>query len=63
MSGDGVRLRIAAELPIDPVAASKLSSPERGRLYNALQLDFEQRQACEDAVRLVIPREYGRRRC
>jgi hypothetical protein len=58
----GVQLRIGAELPIDPESAAKLTTPERGALYNELELDFEQRQAVETAVRLVIAKRYGRGR-
>lgn len=51
MSGD-VQLRIAAELPVDPVELAKLPAFERAKLYDQLEpLDFAQRQACEDAVR------------
>ncbi len=58
----GVQLRIAAELPIDPEAAAKLTTPERGRLYDQLALDLLQRQAAEEAIRLVIAKRYGRGR-
>lgn len=61
MTGD-VQLRLVAELPIDPESAAKLTTPERGKLYDELGLDFEQRQASEDAVRLVIAKRYARYR-
>ena len=59
----GVQLRVAAELPLDPVelAARRLSTPERGRLYRELGLCPLQIAAVEEAVRLVRAREYGRR--
>lgn len=57
----GVQLRIAAELPIDPVAASKIPILARRRLYDELGLDRLQRQAVEEAIRLVVARKYRKR--
>jgi hypothetical protein len=57
----GVQLRIAAELPIDPVAAAEIPILERRRLYDELGLDVLQRQAVEEAVRLVVAKKYMKR--
>ena len=57
-----VQLRLDPVLPIDPEAAAKLTAPARRRLYDALHLDLLQRQAAEEAVRLVIRRQYGKGR-
>jgi hypothetical protein len=56
----GVQLRADAVLPIDPEAAAKLSTPERGELYRQLGLDALQIAAAEEAVRAVIAKRYGR---
>jgi len=40
-------------LPLDPVALAGLSSPERGRIYAALELSSQERAVAEDAIRLV----------
>ena len=64
MSGGEVQLSLDGGL--DPVEVSTLKARDRGRLYQRLGLDFEQRQAIEDAVREVLAdryaRRYGRRR-
>jgi hypothetical protein len=59
----GVQLPLGSEvardgLPVDPAEVASLTTPERGRLYDELGLDFEQRQACEDACRLVLAGRY-----
>ena len=56
----GVQLRLA-ELPLDPVALSQLPILARAKLYSDLQLSPSQREAAEDAVRLVLRRSYPRR--
>jgi hypothetical protein len=60
-SGD-VQLRLGAELPIDPVAAAEIPILDRRRLYDQLDLDLAQRQAVEEAVRMVVAKRYHRRR-
>ncbi len=63
MSGVQLPLQTGSStLPFDPHQLATLPTPERGRLYGELGLDFPQRQAAEDAVRLVLRRRYGGRR-
>lgn len=50
----------AFEIPLDPVQLAQLSAPERGKVYRRAGLDRLQIAASEDAVRLVLRREYGR---
>jgi len=46
----------AGLLPLDP---RELLAPERGRLYSELGLDSPQREAAEEAVRLIQVGRYG----
>ena len=59
MSG-GVQLRLAAELPLDPVELARLPILARAALYSELQLAPEQRECAEAAVRRVLRAEYLR---
>jgi hypothetical protein len=56
----GVQLRLVG-LPIDPEATAKLSAPERDALYRQLGLHAVQIAAAEEAVRLALAHQYGRR--
>jgi hypothetical protein len=47
-------------LPLDPVELAKLTSPERGRIYDQLGLHALERAAAEEAVRAVIAGNYRR---
>jgi hypothetical protein len=40
-------------LPLDHRALRRMTPPERGRLYDRLQLDREQRSCAEQALRLL----------
>jgi hypothetical protein len=54
------QLRLAYETGgLDVHELADLLAHERARLYDELGLDFCQRQAAEDAVRLVLADEYG----
>ena len=57
----GVQLALGGGLPVDPREVAKLLAYERAALYSELDLSWQQREAVEAAVRLVIRREYGRR--
>ena len=61
MSGGDVQLRLAAELPVDPLELTALSILDRAALYAELELSAEQREVAEEAVRRVLRREYLRR--
>jgi hypothetical protein len=56
----GVQLRLGAELPLDPERLAELTAPERGKVYDEARLDFLQRAAAEDAVRMIIARRHRR---
>ena len=60
--GAQLRLDAGGALPLDPVQMAEVPILERAKVYDALCLDFPQRQAVEEAVRLVIAKRYGRRR-
>jgi hypothetical protein len=45
---------------LDPYELAELFAHERGRLYDELGLDWAQRQAAEQAVRMVAANEYAR---
>ena len=47
-------------LPFNPRELSRLTTPERGKLYEDTGLDVLQRAAAEDAVRRVIAGQYSR---
>ncbi len=49
-----------SSLPFDPRELSRLTTPERGKLYEDTGLDVLQRAAAEDAVRRVIADQYPR---
>ncbi len=49
------------ELPLDPRQVAELPILERAKLYADLDLAPEQREAAEEAVRLIVARRYGRR--
>ena len=63
MSG-GVQLPLvepgSAELPFRPEELSRLTTPERGRIYAEVGLDAMQIDAAEAAVWAVIARTYGK---
>jgi hypothetical protein len=46
-------------LPLDPHELAKLPILERAKLYAELQLAPEQREAAEQATRLVVAKRYG----
>lgn len=48
-------------LPFDPVELAKLLLLKRVELYERLQLAPEQREAAEQATRLVIAKRYRKR--
>jgi hypothetical protein len=54
-----VQLRLDG-LPVDPEQLAELLSFERAALYRELGLDWDQREAAEAAVRLVLARRYRR---
>jgi hypothetical protein len=62
VSGDGVQLPLAVgiELPFRPEELSRLTTPERGRVYAEVGLDAMQIGAAEAAVRAVIAKTYGK---
>lgn len=51
---------VEAKLPLDPFELVDLAAIERGKLYNRLSppLDSWQRQAVEEALRLVVAGAY-----
>ena len=57
----GVQLTLGG-LPLDPVELAKLPILDRAKLYTELGLDHFQREAAEQATRLVVARRYGRSR-
>ena len=60
MSAAGTQLRLPVSIPIDPrvLAEADIEPIERGYLFNALQLDSWQRQAVEEARRMVLAGTY-----
>ncbi len=59
MSG-GVQLPLDG-LPFDPFELAKLPLLDRVALYERLQLAPEQREAAEQATRLVVAKKYRKR--
>ena len=57
----GVQLSLGG-LPLDPVELAKLPILERIALFEELGLSREQREAAEQACRLVIAQRYPTRR-
>jgi hypothetical protein len=53
-------LAIGIELPFRPEELAKLTTPERGRVYAAADLDAMQIDAAEAAVRAVIAKTYAK---
>lgn len=51
----------APALPLDPLELVDVSAGDRGRLYNALDLDSWQRACTEEARRLVLAGSYPAR--
>ncbi len=49
-------------LPVSPDELAQLTAPERRAVYDRLGLDHFQRQAVEDAVRLIVAGKYPGRR-
>jgi hypothetical protein len=56
-----IKLPVDERLPLDPHEVAQLAVLERRELYASLQLSGAQREAIEQAVRLVRRREYMRR--
>lgn len=50
-----------ATLPLDPAELTGLVPLDRGKLYNALDLDSWQRACAEEARRRVLSGHYGDR--
>jgi hypothetical protein len=52
------KARPLAALPIDPTSLVDVEPLDRGELYNEADLDFRQREAAEEALRMVLAGTY-----
>lgn len=53
-----LQLQTGATLPVDPRKPVDVAPLDRGLAYNEIDLDFRQREAVEEARRMVIAGAY-----